>query len=237
MARSAADLELALGVTAGPDLRDAAGWSLRLPQARHALLADFRVLVVDSHPMIPTSTAVADALAERADALERAGCTIARSSARLPDLAEVGSTFVTLLMAVFTADDPSGGPGIGHGDWIQADRRRGEIAAQWRALFADWDVVLCPAMPTVAFALDDRPMETRTLDIDGVAASYMAQPIWGSLATLTGNPATAMPIGRDAAGVPIGAQAVGPYLEDRTTLAFARAMEREFGGFVAPPGF
>ena len=32
-------------------------------------------------------------------------------------------------------------------------------------------------------------------------------------------------------------QIIGPYLEDRTTLAFAACVEREFGGFVAPPGF
>jgi amidase len=46
-----------------------------------------------------------------------------------------------------------------------------------------------------------------------------------------------MPIGRSAEGLPIGMQIVGPYLEDRTTIAFAELVEREFGGFVAPPGF
>ena len=33
-------------------------------------------------------------------------------------------------------------------------------------------------------------------------------------------------------GLPIGVQIVGPAFEDRTTLAFAAFMEREFGGFV-----
>jgi amidase len=237
MARSAADLELALEVTAGPDPREASGWALSLPPARHTALEAFRVLMIDHHPMILTAIVVRDALAARADALERAGCRVGRASPWLPDLGELASTFITLLLAVFAADDPSGGPGISHGDWIRADRRRGEIAARWRALFGEWDVVLCPAMPTTALPLDDRPMEARTLEIDGVTAPYQAQPIWGSLATLTGAPATALPIGADAAGLPIGAQAVGPHLEDRTTLAFAQAMEREFGGFVAPQDF
>jgi amidase len=40
-----------------------------------------------------------------------------------------------------------------------------------------------------------------------------------------------------ANGLPVGAQIVGPYLEDRTTIALAALIEREFGGFVAPPGF
>jgi amidase len=35
--------------------------------------------------------------------------------------------------------------------------------------------------------------------------------------------------------LPIGVQIIGPYLEDRTTLRFAELIEREFGGFVAPP--
>jgi len=30
---------------------------------------------------------------------------------------------------------------------------------------------------------------------------------------------------------------VGPYLEDRTTMAFAALIEREFGGFTPPPGY
>jgi amidase len=42
-------------------------------------------------------------------------------------------------------------------------------------------------------------------------------------------------MGRDPSGLPIGVQIVGPGLEDRTTLAFAQALERAFGGF-SPPG-
>ena len=30
-------------------------------------------------------------------------------------------------------------------------------------------------------------------------------------------------------------QIIGGYLDDRTTLAFAGLVEREFGGFVPPP--
>jgi amidase len=32
-------------------------------------------------------------------------------------------------------------------------------------------------------------------------------------------------------------QIVGPFLEDRTPLTFAALIEREFGGFVPPPGY
>lgn len=61
--------------------------------------------------------------------------------------------------------------------------------------------------------------------------------MWPSPATLAGLPATAMPIGRSGDGLPIDMQTIGPRLEDGTAIAFAELVERDFGGFVAPPGF
>ena len=52
---------------------------------------------------------------------------------------------------------------------------------------------------------------------------------------MNGLPATAAPIGRSEGGLPIGVQIIGGYLEDRTTIAFAGMIEREFGGFTPPP--
>jgi amidase len=253
MARSAADLALALDATAGPDEREAA-YRLSLSPARHAALKDYRVLVLDQHPLLPTAASIRGALDTLAGRLEAAGCKVGRSTPHLPDLAAIASTFVELLMAVFSADTPEdafaqaraaadavpasahdlqaaaarGAAGT-HRDWLLADRRRAGLADQWRTLFQSWDVVLCPVMPTTAF-----PLGATSLQVDGVSIPYEAQPLWGSLATLTGNPATAMPIGRDEAGLPIGMQIVGPFLEDRTTLAFAALVERAFGGFVPP---
>ena len=41
--------------------------------------------------------------------------------------------------------------------------------------------------------------------------------------------------GTMTSGLPIGVQIIGGYLEDRTTIAFAGLIEREFGGFTPPP--
>jgi amidase len=60
--------------------------------------------------------------------------------------------------------------------------------------------------------------------------------VWADPATTCGLPATAAPIDRSPSGLPIGVQIIGPYLEDRTTIAFAELLERELGGFAAPPG-
>jgi amidase len=43
-----------------------------------------------------------------------------------------------------------------------------------------------------------------------------------------------VPVGRTASGLPVGIQIVGPYLEDRTTLAVGRLVEQLLGGFVPP---
>ena len=143
MARSACDLALALEVTAGPDMRDSVGWRLALPRPRHAGLERFRVLVLTDHPRVPTSASVRAALVDRARALEMAGCQVAYEADHLPDLGSVTDTFVELLNASFAADVPNSG--VRHADWIRADRRRAEIADQWRAPYETFDVVPCYA--------------------------------------------------------------------------------------------
>jgi len=58
LARSASDLDLELSVLAGPDeLLEGKGYTLHLPPPRHDRLADFRVLVVDTHPLCPRQRA------------------------------------------------------------------------------------------------------------------------------------------------------------------------------------
>jgi amidase len=73
--------------------------------------------------------------------------------------------------------------------------------------------------------------------VNGVAVAYELQLVYPGVATLSGQPATAFPVGLTRGGLPIGLQAIGPYLEDRTPIHFAALLEREFGGFRRPPGY
>ena len=123
---------------------------------------------------------------------------------------------------------------MSHPEWIRKTRIRGGLRLRWLALFQDIDVVLCPPMPTVAFPQDHSPQFARQLDIDGAKVPYNDQSVWAGIATLNGLPATTAPIGRTESSLPIGMQIIGGYLEDRTTIAFAGLIEREFGGFVPP---
>jgi amidase len=264
MARNAADLALALDVIAGPDeMRSGTAYRLALPPPRHENLADFRVLVVDTHPLLPTSTAVRSAIDRLSQRLVKAGAKVATESPLLPDLANSARLYMRLLNSFLGAywpadlykqvqamaeglkpDDQSlsaerlRGTVLSHRDWMAADAARGRLRKQWSDLFREWDVVICPSMPTTAFPHDQsEPSWARHIEIDGKAYPYLDQLVWPEIATTPGLPATAAPIDRSDSGLPIGVQIVGPYLEDRTTIAFAKLIEREFGGFVPPAGY
>lgn len=263
MARCAADLDLALAIIAGPD-EAAAGiaYRLELPVPRHHTLKDFRVLVIDNHPLMPTANAVRTALHRLSERLAKAGAKVAHGSPLLPDLTASARLYMRLFMAALAerwppelyeqaraaaaalkSDDFSleaerrRGATLSHRDWAASDSARVELRQQWRGVFGEWDVVLCPPMPTVAFPHDHSAMANRHIDIDGKQFVFFDQLVWPAIATTPGLPATAAPIDLSEKGLPIGVQIVGPYLEDRTTIAFAALMEREFGGFVPPPGY
>jgi amidase len=260
MARSAQDLALELEVIAGPDeQRDGTGWRLVLPRPRHGVLRDFRVLLIDTHPLGATAEVIRTALSQLADHLAKEGVTVARHSPLLPDLAEATRNYMRLLGPVMTngrppafydrmrsiaasmgADDQSldaiyvRSANAGWREWASAADARTVLQRQWATLFKQWDVVLCPPMPTVAFKHDHGEISARRLDVDGQVQAYTNHIIWAGLATAAGLPATVAPIERTSTGLPIGVQIIGPYLEDHTPIRFAQLLEQAFGGFVPP---
>jgi amidase len=263
MARTASDLALALDVIAGPDeARDGIGYRLALPAPRHDQLRDFRILVSDTHPLMPTGDAVRSAIGRLAQRLERSGARVARSSTSLPDLAESARLYMKLLnaarsprltpaalaeaqgvAAALSPEDRSlqaeraRGWAMVHREWLATDAARLRLQQRWQELFRDFDAVIYPAAAVPAFPQDQsEPFDARQLDIDRQLYPYAdACFIWADPASTCGLPATAVPIERTASGLPIGVQIIGPYLEDRTTIGLAGLTEREFGGFVPPP--
>ena len=212
-------------------------------------------------PFLPTSVSVSTALDRLADRLVKAGVKVAWETPLLPAPAESRRTYLLLLysfvslgrpaefyrnMEVALAelrpeDESSGamwirGTVLTHRDWLGAIVARDRLRRRWRLLFREYDVVLCPIMPTPAFPHDHSPVEgPRKIDVDGKQIDYNEQAVWAGIATLPGLPATAAPTDRSEAGLPIGVQIIGSCLEDRTTISFAELIEREFGGFVPPP--
>ena len=264
MARSAADLSLLLDVMAGPDpLEAGVGYRLALPLPRHNELKSFRVLVIDSDPILPANKEIRDAIEKLAGSLARSGVSVTRQSPLWPDFAETSRLYMRMLMsflgaffapdviagaqelaATLTPEDGSlaaerlRGMTLSHRGWLLDDGARARLRGQWRELFKNFDAVICPVMPTPAYPHDHSPEhETRRINIDGKDYPYPDQLAWPGIATLSGLPATAIPIGLSPQGLPVGVQIVGPWLEDRTPLRLAELVEREFGGFVPPPMF
>jgi amidase len=264
MARSAADLSLLLDVIAGPDpLEGGNAYRLALPPPRHGELKNFRVLLIDTDPLLPTDKDVRGGIEKLAAGLGKSGVKVERNSPLLPDFAESSRLYMRLLMSLLgsgfapevyagagaaAAQLPAGnislsaerlrGIVLSHRDWLTADAGRTRLRAQWRELFRSFDAVICPVMPTPAYPhIHSEPQEQRRIRIDGKDYVYPDQLAWAGIATLPGLPATALPIGLAEGGLPLGVQIVGPFLEDRTPLKLAELMEREFGGFAPPPMF
>ncbi len=261
LARGADDLRVALGVMAGPDEREALGWQLNLPAADFEQLRDLRVAVWPTDELAPVATEVADRVVMAGEALAKLGARVSDQARPAIDLAEAHSNYQTLLTSVMTAAmtdeqvaeaqaaadalDP-GDHSIGavqtratvlpHREWIRSNTRRERLRLAWSAFFEDWDILLCPQMPTPAFPHDHRPFEERTITVDNVEQPYFQQLFWAGMIVNAYLPSTVFPTGLSREGLPIGVQAVSAPYRDYRTIEFARQISAELGGFVPPPG-
>ncbi len=262
MARTASDLALVLELLLPPDPVATGGvTSVHLPPPRHTELSDYRVLVLEDHPLIPTAASVRDGIRRVAEVLTRAGASVAYESPLLPDPVEAARTFVLLFDSVVGATYPAPvyeqlrqraaelasddhslaaehlrGTAISHRDWIAVDAVRQRHRQAWRHLFEQFDIVVCPPMPTPAFPHDhSEPQWGRRISIDGVDHEYPGQLVWAGIASMPGLPATIAPVGLSDDGLPTGVQLLGPMFEDHTSIHLAEFLEAELGGFTAPP--
>ncbi|MEO6125346.1 MAG: amidase family protein [Ilumatobacteraceae bacterium] len=257
MARCAADLELLFDVIAGPEDGESTGFREQLPAARHDRLADFRVAVMPDQLLATVSNEVQQRLDELVDMLARTGATVVEAMPAI-DAESHLHDYLTLLAvrtsggvdratreaqakAIADSGDPmaiaqAAGLVLDANDFMALLSRRESARAAWHTFFADWDVLVAPVALDVAFPHATEMQGTRMLVVDGVEVPYSRNIVHSHWAIFAGQPATAFPAGLNAAGLPIGLQALGPYLEDRTTLRFARLLEREWHRYQRPPG-
>jgi amidase len=222
MARSAEDLALGLEVLAGPAYGDETGYKLDLPAMRHAKLSDYRVLVIDENPRAGLDDEIRAGDHLLAGRMSAAGAKVSYGSALIPDLEAAHRTYVTLLNTIMTRGAPGAREPISAHQWLAAVDERARVRRQWADLFKAFDVVVAPAFGTVAFPhVTETDWSKRTLEVNGEATPYGDQLTWPGMATFPGLPATAVPVTRSKAGLPVGAQIIGPYLEDRMTIAVA----------------
>jgi amidase len=261
MARDAGDLELLLDVIAGPTPGRAVAWRLALPPPRRTSLRDYRVAAWLDDPAFPVDAEVGAPLAALVAALRAAGVTVdeqARPGFALADSLRAYQRLVYPILAAgfplpafenLLAIAPSLSPDAAdpfsrfvlfgtarHREWLAANEAREWFRAQLAELFASYDVLLCPitSVPPIPHDHSD-PMTERRVTVNGTSRSYFELFAWISIASLTYAPAVAAPAGRTRGGLPVGVQIVGPFLEDRTPIDFARRLVEVAGGFAPPP--
>jgi len=261
LARSAEDLALALDVIAGPDVDEDVGWRLEMPLPRHENLADYRVALLPPIKWVPVDDEIMATLEDLATRLGRCGAQVQKAQPEaLGDMREYLRIYYSIMTALSNtgrpepdrrreaeeirrhANDPmslawADGLVASASDYVMWFAHRETYRAAFRAFFEQWDVLLAPANVVNAFPHTDAPAPERQLDVNGKLVPYDLQLVYPSLCNFSGLPGTAFPAGQTQQGLPIGLQAVGPYLEDRTSIHFAALVAQEFGGFRRPPGY
>jgi amidase len=236
LARSVEDLELLLGVLAGPGSDDAVAWRLHLPAPRAADLAGLRIGMWLDDPKASVDSAVGDVLDAAVSAFGSSGATVTTGRPQL-EIDQMFNLFLGLTGAATALSiDNSELSGIAHRQWLELKIEQARVRAIWAEWFTRFDVLLCPVMPMPAFEHDTAvPFMERTTPINGQPRAHMDSTAWTGLVGVAYLPSTVIPVGRTGAGLPVGMQIVGPYLEDRTSLQAARQLAGVIGEWQAPP--
>lgn len=258
LARSVDDLELLMDLLAAPRPDRAVAVTHRMPPARHERIGDHRIAVWSDHADCPSSSDTRAAVESTGDVLEALGADVDRSArpdidataaaglglwlvaaATSPSLTDDEHDFYTTL-----ANSPDTSDEIRRAvssftasprDWFAADDQRARIRAAWHAFFGDVDALVCPVVVTPPFLhLQEGNITGRRLPIDGVDRPYTDLLHWTVLIGMAYLPATVVPVGTSSDGLPLGVQIVGPFMEDRTPIAIARALCDELGPIEFP---
>ena len=262
LARSAHDLDIALGVMAGPEQIEA-GWKLDLPPPRATSFKGLRVAVMTEHPLSEVDASIAGKLTELAEFLRREGATVSMTARPDFDLALGHRLYIQMLRATTSARNNAAamqrwraeaerlspndnsyyammarGVSMTHRDFLISNEKRQRMRRQWAAFFRDYDVFLCPVAASPAQPHDHVGERwERSITVNGHRVPATDQMFWAGISGFYLLPATAAPLGFSPDGLPIGVQIVGAQYADRTTIEIARMLETAWQGFVPPPGW
>jgi len=263
MARSAADLELMLGVLAGADPLDADAWKVALAKPASRGVKGLRIALKLGDPNVAVEREYADVLQNLADRLAQAGAKVSDQAAPKVDTTRQHELYLTLYRAALSAgteqeieawraalDTPLGrtnprmlhgmlqGNTLSHKQWLALESERQGLRQRYADFFEGWDSLLCPAAAGPAWPHDhDGERWMRKISVNGKPVPVTDQLFWSGLSGVVHLPSTVGPAGFTRDRLPLGYQAIAGFGHDRTAIAFSRAVEWEFGGFVAPPGY
>jgi amidase len=258
IARSVDDLELLLDVIAGPRPDRAHAVSYRLPPARHARIDDYRIALWSDESQYPASAATVAAVEQAGELLGDLGAHVDRDARPALDTEEafrmgmwlitsaVGpsfddSTFDAFKEMVAGGQLPASGSALAEGvtashrEWQRVDVERTKLRERWAELFGTVDALVCPVVITPPFPHSQgENLFERVVEVDGVTRPYADLLFWTMLIGSVYLPATVVPVATTDDGLPVAVQIVGPYFEDRTPLAIARALREQLGPLTLP---
>ena len=99
--------------------------------------------------------------------------------------------------------------------YSRAQKVRRILTDKIRAIFKDYDYIIMPTSPTVAFKFGEKT--------DDPVEMYLAD-IYTVLANLTGIPAISLPLAKDKEGLPIGVQVLADKFHEADLLAFSEKL-------------
>ena len=240
IARTVEDTALLLGVIAGHDPRDAASADVPVPNYAAALSGDvkgLRVGLPKQYYFEAIDPEVETAVRAAVKALEGRGATVDEIS--LPSLAHIAGVHVAIVLTEAATyhekwlrtrpDDyaPDVRFGLEWGklftgmDYVQAQRVRELIRADFAQALTRVDVIAAPTVPVAAPKVGE----------SSVTIKGQAEGILGAMIRLnrpsnhTGLPAASVPCGFTAGGLPIGLQLIGRPFDEATVLRAAHAYE------------
>ncbi len=262
LTRGAEDLDVALDAMAGPDDIDGVAWKLDLPACPAQSLKDLRIAVKLTDPNSEVDGAYADRMQALVDALAKRGAKVKEIEPAI-DTRRLHEVYVLLLRAATSARTPAAdierwrklldelgrdkypyldqmarGCVLSHREWLGLNNERHALRRIFAAFFEDWDVLLCPAAASAAFPHDQQGERwQRTITVNNKQVPTTDQLFWAGYSGVVWLPSTVGPAGLTTGGLPVGYQAIAGHGRDKTAIAFSRLVEREIGGFVAPPGY
>jgi amidase len=243
LARSVQDLTLGLSIMSGPDWGDPYATAAPAVQPSDVDLGGLRVATYLDDGISPPRDDVAAVIGAAVAAMSEVVASVQHATPGC-----VGRTMHLLWESVFLGGDRGRGfeedlRAIGATDpseelaeflrqarlvdfsltearnrFVEIDNYRLEMLA----FMADYDVIVCPAMPTPA-----KPHHHGLCEINDFSHVMVHN--------LTGWPAATVRCGTSTEGLPVGVQVVARPWEDANALAVAAHLEQVFGGWRPPP--
>jgi amidase len=263
LARSARDLAAMMKIIAGPVGPEARGYQLKLPPATQKSLKEFKVAVMVTDEQSEVDLGVQDLLGRLTQFLGKRVKKISTTARPAFSTKEAMDVYIALLRsatsrrqtdaefaanaAKVAASDPKDDSYLSkmlrayvlpHRDWLKYNERRHQMRLLWEQFFDDWDVMICPAAASAAFPHDhEGERHERKITVNGKRVPTTDQLFWAGYSGCFLLPSTVAPMGLTPEGLPAGVQIITRGYGDYTSIRFAELLEKEYGGFVPPPGY